>query len=419
MNIFHLELKRLLKTRRILVMLITSVALSVLMAFTAVQGVSYQYLDENHNTGALAGRAAVNALNKENNDAYVGPVTVEKLQKALKTYQEVYQKYDQNFMKIPADVYNQKITPIEPFLSAIRVVYFPGGDSGVEDLCTLNPDRIENFYQQRFEVIKGTLKSKYPGNQSVLQEAERLNAKSLKTPFTFTKGDPGGVSMSLTFLAFLLVMIGAMIAAPDFAAEYQSGADDIFRSARYGRGKFVVAKLCASLVLLVVMFVVCSLIFILLTDGTVGWSGFQTSVQLIFPTEGLAPLNFLQAQFATFLATFLSLLATACLSLFISTKCCNSTTALIFSIAIFMAPTILGAVVRNGGNAMDILTYALPGGSVGLREYFYVHLISRLSFVQIGPFSVWTPYLMLGACAVEIPVFFLLAVYAYCRHQVA
>jgi hypothetical protein len=66
---------------------------------------------------------------------------------------------------------------------------------------------------------------------------------------------------------------------------------------------------------------------------------------------------------------------------------------------------------------MDILTYALPGGSVGLREYFYVHLISRLSFVQIGPFSVWTPYLMLGACAVEIPVFFLLAVHAYCRHQ--
>lgn len=130
MHIFGLELKRLLKTRRIMVMLIASVALSVLMAITAVQGVSYQYLDENHNSGALAGRAAVDALNEENNDAYVGPVTVEKLQQALKTCQDVYQKYDQNYMKIPADVYNKGINPIRIQLDALLDVYYPYGNNG-------------------------------------------------------------------------------------------------------------------------------------------------------------------------------------------------------------------------------------------------------------------------------------------------
>jgi ABC-type transport system involved in multi-copper enzyme maturation permease subunit len=418
MRIFYLELRRIVKTRRVLVMLIVSVVLSVLMAVTAVQGVRYDYLDKAHNTSTITGLAAVKALYKENNDAYVGPVTVEKLKKALKTCQDVYQKYDQNFMKIPSDVYNQKIVPIEPFLQAILQVYFPYGSGGYEDFRKLDPNRLENFYTQRFEVIKGTLKSKYPGNQSVLRQAEELNAKS-GSYFTFTKGDPGGVSRSLTFLAFLLVAIGAMITAPNFAAEYQSGADDIFRSARYGRRRFVVAKLCASLVLLAIMFIVCSLIFILLVDNAVGWDGFRTSMQLTFPTGGLAPLNFLQAQLATVLAAFLSLLATACVSLFISTKCRNSTTALVISIAIFMAPIMLGFVAGNGGNMIDLLTYALPGGSVGLQEYFYVHLINRLSFVQIGPFSVWTPDLMLGACALEIPVFLLLAVHAYCRHQAA
>ena len=84
MSIFWLELRRILKTRRILVMLIASMVLSVLMAITAIQGVRYDYLDNDHNTGTITGRPAVDALNKENNDAYVGPVTVEKLQQALK-----------------------------------------------------------------------------------------------------------------------------------------------------------------------------------------------------------------------------------------------------------------------------------------------------------------------------------------------
>lgn len=418
MSIFWLELKRIFKTRRIFVMLAASVVLSVLMAFMAIQGVTY---NDPSAQQLIGGRAAVDALNKEDNDAYVGPVTVGKLQQALKTCREVYQKYGQN---IPGDVYRREIDPIQQFLDAINAVYFPNGNNGYQDLNALNPDQLKNFYTQRFEIIKSKLENQYPGNQSVLQQAERLNTKS-KIPFIFAKGDPGGTTMSLAFLSFLLVAIGAMITAPNFAAEYQSGADDILRSTKHGRGRFVVAKLCASLVLLAAMFLVCSLIFILMVNNTVGWNSFQTSMQLSLPTSSLAPLNFLQAQFATLLATFLSLLATACLSLFISTKCRNSTTALILSITIFMIPILLEIIVESGGNIggnmMAILAYALPGGSVGLQGSFYRQLlgVSRIPFVQIGPFSVWTPYLMLGACAIEIPVFFLLAIHAYYRHQVA
>ncbi len=419
MHISCLELKRLLKTRRVFVMLAASVILSVLMAFMAIQGVEY---NDPSARQLIGGRAAIDAFNKENNDAYVGPVTVEKLQRALKTCRDVYQKYGQN---IPADVYRRQIDPIQRFLDAIDEVYFPSGNNGYQDLSALNPNRLKNFYAQRFEIIKGKLESEYPGNQSVLRQAEKLNAK-VKIPFIFAKGDPAGTTMSLTFLAFLLVAIGAMITAPNFAAEYQSGADDILRSTKYGRGRFVVAKLCASLVLLAAMFLVCSLIFILLVNNTVGWSSFKTSMQFSLPTNSLAPLNFLQGQFATLLATLLSLLATACLSLYISTKCRNSTTALILSITIFMVPIMLEVIVESGGNIggnmmAAVFSDVLPGGSVGLQGSFYRHLIgvSRIPFVQIGPFSVWTPYLMLGACAIEIPVFFLLAVHAYCSHQAA
>lgn len=203
------------------------------------------------------------------------------------------------------------------------------------------------------------MEGQYSGNQSVLRQAEKLNAQS-KVPFIFAKGDPGGTAMSLTFLAFLLVAIGAMITAPNFATEYQSGADDILRSTKHGRRKFVIIKLCASLVLLAAMFLACSLIFILLVNNTVGWNSFQTSMQFSLPTNSLAPLSLLQGQFATLLATLLSLLATACLSLFISTKCRNSTTALILSITIFMIPIMLEIIVESGENISGSMMAFLP-----------------------------------------------------------
>ena len=65
MHIFWLELKRLLKTRRIVVMLTASVVLSVLMAFMAVQGVTYNDPDARQ---LIGGREAIDALNKEDNE---------------------------------------------------------------------------------------------------------------------------------------------------------------------------------------------------------------------------------------------------------------------------------------------------------------------------------------------------------------
>lgn len=415
MHIFYLELQRILKTRRVCVMLAASVILSILLAFAAIHGVSFQYVGQRGQVKMVSGLAAVDALRKENNDAYVGPVTVEKLRQALSTCQDVYRKYGDG-ENIPANIINEKIAPIQPFLDAILAVYFPDNSNGNKDLESLNSNQLNNFYSQQFEVIKNKLENEYPENQNVLQQAEKMNAQA-KIPFTFEKGNADETAVGLSLLTFLLVAIGIMITAPNFSSEYQNGADDIFRCTKYGHRKFVVAKLFASLIVLTAMFFVCSLIFTLLVDSAVGWNSFQTSVQFTYPTDNLVPMNFLQAQSVTFLATFLSLLATGCLSLFISTKCRNSTTALIISIAIFMIPVLMGAIVRTRGIIRDLLTYALPGGSVGFRENFYSQLVSEVSFTQIGPFSVWVPYLMLGASMIEIPVFFILAIHTYCKHQ--
>ena len=48
-----------------------------------------------------------------------------------------------------------------------------------------------------------------------------------------------------------------------------------------------------------------------------------------------------------------------------------------------------------------------------------LYQLTDLNYLHIGQMYLWTPYVILVAAAVEIPIFTLLAVRAYCKHQVA
>lgn len=59
----------------------------------------------------------------------------------------------------------------------------------------------------------------------------------------------------------------------------------------------------------------------------------------------------------------------------------------------------------------------LPAGGVALQTSFLYTLVD-FAFWNIGNISIWTPYVMLGAYCVEIPIFLFLTVYSYCTRKV-
>ena len=58
----------------------------------------------------------------------------------------------------------------------------------------------------------------------------------------------------------------------------------------------------------------------------------------------------------------------------------------------------------------------LPAGGVALQTSFLYSLVD-FAFWNIGNLAIWTPYVMLGAYCVEIPLFLCLAVYSYCTRK--
>ena len=409
MRILLLEMKRVIKSRMTWILLAIAIALSVIISYQVISGRQYTYVDGSGQQVKITGMEAIRA-DKKQMQPYEGAVTEEKLQNALKTCQDLYKKYGAN---IPQNVYYDKIAPNSYFLNMIGMVYPENGDE-YEALNKVNPNSLSNFYQQRPEMLKSQLEAQYPGNKNVLREVQNLNSK-VKTPFILKEGYINDNSDNLCILLFLLVLICAMVVSPIFSAEYQSGSDDILRCTKNGHIKLAIAKLCSSLLIILAMFAVCILIFVLTVNSAYGWDSMQTSIQVTLPLS-FVPLTVGQEQGLTILAGLFTLLAAACFILFVSAKCQHPTTALIIAIAFCILPAILHSVWH--GNMAEFLTCVLPTGGAGISHNFFSQL-NGSKFIQIGSFSIWSPYLTVGAAILEIPLFFILSVHAYCKHQAA
>lgn len=407
MSLLLLEMKRVIKSRMTLILLLIAVGLSALISYHVISEAQYRYADESGKLAKITGTEAIQAR-IEQMQPYEGTVTEEKLQEALKTFQAVYNKYGEN---IPLDAYYDKLVPNSYFLDMISTVYARSGNM-YEALSNLNPDDITDFYQQRSAILENELEERYPGNTDVLQQARKLN-EEVTTPFVLKVGYTNDNSTNLGILLFLLVLICTMVVAPIFSADYQNGSDDILRCTKNGRVKLAIAKLCSSLLIILAMFAICMLVFVLSVNNAYGWDSLRTSMQMV-SVLSFAPLTMGQGQALMILAGLLALLSAACFILFCSAKCQHPTTALIIATAFCILPAILHMV--GDGNIVNFLTCVLPTGGAGISRNFF-NLLNQSVFVQIGPLNVWAPYLTIGAAIIEIPIFFILSIHAYCKHQ--
>ncbi|MCI8810439.1 MAG: hypothetical protein HFF84_10015, partial [Oscillibacter sp.] len=57
----------------------------------------------------------------------------------------------------------------------------------------------------------------------------------------------------------------------------------------------------------------------------------------------------------------------------------------------------------------------LPASGTSIQASI-LYAITDFKFLSLGGLAVWTPYAMIGACIIEIPLFAFLAVRSYCRH---
>lgn len=405
MRLYYLEMKRLIRTKSVWILMIAMVVLAAVMAYVPVTFIR-AYKTDAGNVQAVTGVQAVK-ISKETRKDMEGEVTEEKIRQAIRVLNEMYQEYGSSFMEeVPADVYAEKIYPIMPVLNVIEQVLAPDGKNLYNmEAFDVKEEDAATIYEKYREEIQGLSQ-----NPELVKEMQKISG-SVKTPFTYESGMTLETVDYYTIYLFLVMFAFIVIASPVYAAEYQTGADDVIRCTKNGRVRIAVTKILVTFTLAVATFVASSLTFVAVLYILYGGSGFGTSIQMgyVFYLPALTIGSMLKLQIA---GGVLFTLATVSFVLFLSSKCKNVQTALISAFGIAILPMILNMAGNN--NVLNIMRCILPTGGFGLINGLQSELMAR-NFALVAGHYIWLPYILLVAAVVAVPVFVGLTIVSYCR----
>ena len=405
MRLYYLEMKRLIRTKSVWILMIAMVVLAAVMAYVPVTFIR-AYKTDAGNVQAVTGVQAVK-ISKETRKDMEGEVTEEKIRQAIRVLNEMYQEYGSSFMEeVSADVYAEKIYPIMPVLNVIEQVLVPDGKNLYNmETFDVKEEDAATIYEKYREEIQGLSQ-----NPELVKEMQKISG-SVKTPFTYESGMTLETVDYYTIYLFLVMFAFIVIASPVYAAEYQTGADDVIRCTKNGRVRIAVTKILVTFTLAVATFVASSLTFVAVLYILYGGSGFGTSIQMgyVFYLPALTIGSMLKLQIA---GGVLFTLATVSFVLFLSSKCKNVQTALISAFGIAILPMILNMAGNN--NVLNIMQCILPTGGFGLINGLQSELMAR-NFALVAGHYIWLPYILLVAAAVAVPVFVGLTIVSYCR----
>ena len=405
MRLYYLEMKRLIRTKSVWILMIAMVVLAAVMAYVPVTFIR-AYKTDAGNVQAVTGVQAVK-ISKETRKDMEGEVTEEKIRQAIRVLNEMYQEYGSSFMEeVPADVYAEKIYPIMPVLNVIEQVLAPDGKNLYNmEAFDVKEEDAATIYEKYREEIQGLSQ-----NPELVKEMQKISG-SVKTPFTYESGMTLETVEYYTIYLFLVMFAFIVIASPVYAAEYQTGADDVIRCTKNGRVRIAVTKILVTFTLAVATFVASSLTFVAVLYILYGGSGFGTSIQMgyVFYLPALTIGSMLKLQIT---GGVLFTLATVSFVLFLSSKCKNVQTALISAFGIAILPMILNMAGNN--NVLNIMRCILPTGGFGLINGLQSELMAR-NFALVAGHYIWLPYILLVAAAVAVPVFVGLTIVSYCR----
>lgn len=413
MSLYRVELKRQLKTRSVRLLLLFSLLITFVLAYCPISFVEYVYKENDQET-FVKGMEAI-SMRKEAWKAYSGEVTEEKIAAALAQYQESYLEYGEDGMwfDMPDSEYCEKIAPISSLVYRLREVNADSKTGVAPSYQELTEEDALGFYDQCDQRLDDVLRMEQAEHPAAINQAKELYS-AVEMPFSY---DPGFNTNALDYqvmLTLVLTIVGALIAAPIFSSDYQTGSDNILRCAKYGRTPLALAKIKAAMTITTVMYLIYMSIYLLVEGFAFGWDCLKTSVQLIWSASSLLPMNIGQLMLLSAFVGLLAFFATILCVLFLSAVCKSVYASSSLSLLLCMLPILTYSFLPEGTDLW--VRFLLPNGGIGLSNSFLYEVLF-LNFLHLGNLSLWYPFALILGSVLEIPLWLLAAVRAYQKHS--
>lgn len=421
MRVYRAELKRILKTRSVQILLAAAILLSAVLAYFPSTFPQYVYEDENGQEVTLTGREAIRMI-QERQGQYQGEITGEKLADALKQYNDFAAGYEGG---LPNGVYDERVTTlavyenvfaIDRLLNRMQEVNADpdtGLAPGVEELTE---EDAQNFYEQCRQHLRDLI---YLENghgtkgDSAVAQAEKLYDK-VEMPFSYYPYTSTNNIEYTGLCVLLLVLVGMIIMVPIFSSDRQTQADQIIKCTKYGKRRLAAVRVLAGVTIVTVMYVAGMTVFLLIMNTLIGWESLKSSVQLVVSAAVFLPVTVGGLELLIAAAGYVTLLATICFTLFLSGRMKSIFSAAITAFVFFLLPVVCYMIFD--GNIRNWICSILPSGGTGMMNSF-AYAVTDTEFAFLGDQAIWTPYLMMGAALSEIILFIPLTVVEWCRKR--
>lgn len=275
-TLIYYEKRKILRRKSTIIACLLMLLSIIALSFVFVSDQDYYRTDGTE----VSGMEAIH-VKQEMDHALAGPLTAKRLKDTLQQYHTVYGNSD-NFGASGAlkdEVYCKDILPYNGILNLMRRIYSPAGAYDMNILSSITNERVENFYQDRHAQVQSIVDMDYTTGNYTQAEKDtilKLDAK-VSDPITYDYSDGWKTLLTRDFpTVFLLIaLVVCIIISPVFAYEYQTGADAVVLSSKYGRRETVWAKLIAGFAVtsrIYFIAVLVSLISVLAVFGVQGWN---------------------------------------------------------------------------------------------------------------------------------------------------
>ena len=275
-TLIYYEKRKILRRKSTIIACLLMLLSIIALSFVFVSDQDYYRTDGTE----VSGMEAIH-VKQEMDHALAGPLTAKRLKDTLQQYHTVYGNSD-NFGTSGAlkdEVYCKDILPYNGILNLMRRIYSPAGAYDMNILSSITNERVENFYQDRHAQVQSIVDMDYTTGNYTQAEKDtilKLDAK-VSDPITYDYSDGWKTLLTRDFpTVFLLIaLVVCIIISPVFAYEYQTGADAVVLSSKYGRRETVWAKLIAGFAVtsrIYFIAVLVSLISVLAVFGVQGWN---------------------------------------------------------------------------------------------------------------------------------------------------
>lgn len=306
-----------------------------------------EYVDENgnHSTGISAARELRAAKNE-----WAGPLTGDVLQEVIAENDKINHSEEAQSDDIEKQdkAYAEK-QGISGILSVISSAFSAYRDFDYFAADNVSSEEVTTLYDRRVSVLKDWLDS---GQENYSQQEKDFligQYEDLDTPFyyEYTDGWSALLQNISTFILILALIIG-FLTAGIFSDEFQTKADSIFFSTRYGRSRAVLSKAGAGFLITTVFYFVFVLLYTVIVLSVLGADGADCPIQLEM-WRSVYNITFFEAYLFIAAGGYVGTLLASSLAMLVSARSRSTATATIVPFIVLCALPFLSRIITLPG----------------------------------------------------------------------